>query len=529
MKYTIYKNALILLISVGFVFTACNDEWDSHYQEDIYDGAETSMMEYLEANSDLSTFTSLVKQTGYDDILNTSQVFTVWAPNNEALAGIDVNDELFVENLVKNHITRGRIGTSGISLDPIKMQSGKNIDFETNGGGYMFGDANLTQQNVPLNNGLIHKLDGYAPYLYNIKEYIGETEGFDSLKNYIFGKDVYEFDPVNSTELEINDEGQVVYDSVFVYTNELLSWIGEIYNEDSVYTAILPTNAAWNEAYDRIKPYFNLPDDLGSEEYSDEYTKNRIVENMTFMGEIDNPAQYDSIQSRAWYFTPSRVPNSYANTTIKRFFNVEELFANKEQVEMSNGLVYIADQMPFLDSVFFKKIQLEAEYSDYRENSNSEVFNRSSYGSDLDVSNDYYLYVEPISTSAKPSVTFMLNNILSATYDISCVFVPESIAGDTLETKVSFVLTYINSATGRVRRQRVTPEDNVVKAEGMTKMHALRWDFEWANVRNTYENMELPVQLEVINEVSDAEASDPDLKLTRRMRIDCIMLEPVTE
>nr|WP_321412360.1 fasciclin domain-containing protein [uncultured Carboxylicivirga sp.] len=522
MKYTIYKSAFLLVLSLGIAFVSCNDEWDKHYEEDTFDGADISMMEYLEANSDLSTFTSMVKSVGYDKVLQTSQSFTIWAPVNDALVDVDLTDETLVKHIVTNHIARGRVGTSGIVESLIKMQSGKNVGFEKSGDLFTFGHAELLQQNIPVNNGLSHVLNQYAPYLNNLKEYIGELEGLDSLKSYIYGNDQHIFNPAASTVIDIDEQGRRIYDSIFIDKNLILDAIGDLGNEDSVYTTIYPTNTAWIEAYNRIKPYFNFPDILGGEDYSEEMTKLFLVKDMVFRNKIENPSAYDSISS----------------TTDTKYYNPAELFANTEMLEASNGYAYITDLMPFSDTVsWFNKIQLEAEATATRDNSNSYPFIRTSYHSGLDISENTYLYVEPSSTNAKPSVTFSLDNILSAKYNIYCVFVPETIvATDTIKTKVSFVLTYINSTTGRVRRLRVTPSDNVVKAEGLTKMLVTQFDFEFTNYPyisyDEDDNVtieEFPVKLEVINEVTDAESSDADLKLTRNMRIDCIKLEPVLE
>lgn len=518
MKYTILKSALFLVLSFGVI--SCGDDWDNHYKDDAYEGADISMMEYLNNNSDLSTFVSMIESSGYDNLLETAQTFTVWAPSNAALEGIDLNDEQLVENIVKNHINRGRLATSGINTGLVKMQSGKNLEVENVGGTYTIGNAEVSEANIPLNDGLAHVLNGYAPYLNNLKEFIGSYEGLDSLKSYIEGYDDYEFDPVNSVVIDITEDGSRIYDSVFIYNNEVLDILdAELYTEDSVYTTIYPNNTAWIEAYDRVKPYHNFITELGGQEYSEYYSRLIVVRDMIFRGKIEEPAAYDSIIS----------------TTGNKFYNPSEIFANSDEVEASNGMMYVTDQMPYVDTVsWFKKINVEAEESSSRQNSNSNVYTRYSYHSDLNVSEDSYLYVEPTSTSADPSVTFSINNILSAKYNIYCVFVPESIVNtDTLKTKVTYVLTYINSESGRVRRLRVTPDDNEVKANGLTKMLVTEFDFEFANVPYYNEEEEttatLPVKLEVINDVSDAEANDPELKLTRNMRIDRIVLEPVFE
>ena len=81
----IFKNMLaaVAILATGVLFTACSD-WDDHYDagKAVEGTATSTIWENISSNANLSQFADLIRKTGYDDVLNTSQTFTVWAPLN---------------------------------------------------------------------------------------------------------------------------------------------------------------------------------------------------------------------------------------------------------------------------------------------------------------------------------------------------------------------------------------------------------------------------------------------------------------
>jgi uncharacterized surface protein with fasciclin (FAS1) repeats len=173
-----------LLIAVVTV-TSCRETWDEHYG--ISNGKKTdlNLFQYIESQSDLSKFTEMLKISGYDTIINMPQTYTVWAPVNSALADLDLTDTAAVVNVVKNHISRFSIPTSGIDTKIISMLSKKYLTFQKTDDGYTFSGKNLTEANTAAANGIVHKVAGYVAYTNNIWEFIGNTPGLDSLRNYM--------------------------------------------------------------------------------------------------------------------------------------------------------------------------------------------------------------------------------------------------------------------------------------------------------------------------------------------------------
>ncbi|MBN2698745.1 MAG: fasciclin domain-containing protein [Bacteroidales bacterium] len=500
----------VLLTGTLFIQT-CSDEWGRHYDEDTFNLPDKTLKEQIEEHSNLSLFSKMLQITGYDELLDASQSFTVWAPVNEALSGVDTTDTRLVLEIVRNHIARSRITTSGVESRSVRMLNGKYIRFERSASGFSFADHNVVEPDLPAMNGLVHVIDGYAPFLDNLWEYIGRTENLDSLRTYLDENNILDFDPVNSVEIGVNEDGQPIFDTVFVLTNPVLEKLGAIDSEDSIYTAILPDNSAWTEAYGRIVNYFNFPGDAGSTIRQRKLTQWTLVKDMLFHERLTEPATLDSV----------------VTTTGNVYYNPASLFPATGPVVLSNGLAYVIGQMPYADTVsWFREIRIEAEDSEGRVNTRSNIFPRTSFGSGLDVSDNRYILVDP--TSSEASVEFEIPNTLSATYNIYCVFVPGTIvnASDIIPTKVKFILTYIRRASGSTFIKRITPVDNVTSPDQMTKMLVEPFDFEYANIIDEdYDRV--AVKLEVINAVTTEEEQSGDFN--RIMRIDCIILEPVTE
>jgi hypothetical protein len=500
-----------ILIAASFLYFSCNEKWEEHYNEDNFDLPDYTLAQYIEEQSDLSIFNEMLKITGYDSLIGSSQTFTVWAPKNDALSGIDLSDTKTVLQVVQSHIARNKYSTINLEGKPIKMLSNKYLKLEQSSEGPVLAEVPIVLPNQPAKNGLLHFLDGYIPYQKNIWEYIGNAEGTDSLRDYLYGQTKKVFVAALSNEIGINDNGDPVYDSVFVNRNEVLSVIGDLDTEDSIYTMLLLKDNAWIDATSRIESYFNIPDIYGGAIRKKELTQLFAVKDLVFRSELENPSSLDSLKS----------------TTRTTFYNPASIFDNTQQTSLSNGLAYETDVFPYADTTaWFKEIRIEAEMTTNRNNSNSNIYSRIYGGDDYDISNKRYVLVDPTGTSdiALPSVEFTIPNTLSATYNIYCVFVPNSITdpNNNKPMNAKFVMNYIRTTGGRTSRNNFRPEVTVTDSTKITKLFIGQFDFEFANVVSL-DYPDVPVTLEVTSDVKMDETEE----FSREMRIDCIILEPV--
>lgn len=262
----INKFALTCTLGVllSLLIIGCNDDtWDNHYKSNDA-RLESSLMDVLSEDTDLTGFVSLLKQTGNDTVLAYSQAHTVWAPTNEALESLPdeiLNDEFALQKFVDNHIGRFSYNTSSV-YEPVfvKMLNNKYIEFKTEGGEFLFGDVSVIEKDMLANNGIVHKINDILAVNANIWGELNVRESeFPVMMDYLKQFNKIVFDEANSVVIGRNSLGQNVYDSIFVESNSYFDIIGELDSEERRYTTVGLTDEAYTAIYDDFKGYFFHP------------------------------------------------------------------------------------------------------------------------------------------------------------------------------------------------------------------------------------------------------------------------------
>lgn len=448
--------------------------------------AGQTLLENIRNNSQLSDFYDLLKQSGFDENLNTTHCYTVWAPVNgtfdkEAYQSLSKQDLL--KQLIKNHIAESMHRATGTVNERMLMLNEKKYDFEGTGGIYTFDGVAIdsAQCNLPNSNGVLHILKDQAVTWYpNLYEYLMDSllnkdEGIDILRHYYQINDTTYLDRNASIAGSIVDGMQTYVDSVMVTENELWGKLkAYVEREDSSYTFLMPTNKAWTEAYDTIKRYFNYIPNIVAEnaEGTAIYEINGNIEDVEFKRDeitTQHIANYLAYSNNDVYNKwVEGEPTVYGNDTLRttlgrKFSNPREILGQTiKTIKTSNGTGHIVDSLAFYRwETFAPELSISAANNQLLVKSGRSYVERVEKvdSSKVDVSEltgTYsYLVVTPTTTNGKPELDVLLPDVLSTTYDIYCIFVPENVDtrypdAVTLPNRVIFELSYCD-ANGKLQ------------------------------------------------------------------------------
>jgi hypothetical protein len=514
---------MMIILLTGF--TSCSKEWDDHYYSVVSEKSDLNLYEYISSQPNLTKFKQMLQLTGYDSILMQNHTYTVWAPDDQSLSGFDMTNQDMVLKTVKNHISHYTLSTSQIDEKVLTMLNGKLLNLVRTPDGFTLQGKKLTRANIAVKNGMIHVLEAYVPYVFNIWEYLFRAEGVDSVKNYINSLTKKVFDN------EASYLDGVLMDSVFVESNKVLSKLALLNVEDSSYTAVFPDNNAWNAAYNKVKPYFKTLDADGGSAAQEANTRWIMVRDLFFSGKKYLPLTNDTLFS------------TYGTALT----NGPQLIPGTSPVEMSNGVSYISSafNLKSVDS-WHKTIKVEAESTTGRVTGNYEAVSYSSIGTSFNVSKGNYLYLRDISTlsTSRLFASFQIPNTLSAKYNVYCVVVPTYISDttDVRPYKLRFSINY--EYVQGVKRDSVWfTETGTTKSYTAAKVFTsdpklitkipvvMNYAFPWANLSSTNTNRDLitgnKVRVGIRVENATTSTTAEKAKFNRNVRIDCIILEPV--
>jgi len=497
------------------LFSSCNEDWNKYYVTNQSGLQKENLYDLIRKDDALSKFKQLVEISGYSEILSASQTFTVWAPENGALGSIDLTDTALVRQTVANHISRFNYSTSTPAGQLVRMISGKVYCFSDDSG-ISFGGCRLITNDKQAKNGILHTINQAIVYTENIYEYINNQPNTSELFRFV---KAWEMERITG---EGDDQVRSFYNPLFL---DKIYGLGNLFSEDSIFTMLVPTNAAWNAAYDRISTYFNVYNK--NQDVADSIKKVQtslaILSDLIYRGKITEPGQYSSIVS-----TSGSIIN-----------NVENLFQGATLIPVSNGIVYLTDEIRYNNTETWNKaIPVECENQLGRTTGeNTIIYTRVVDENSIikDVSNKRYIEVQPKNTTAQPSVTFDIPDVLSGKYDIYAEFIPAIIEGENHQndsTKLNFTLRYL-ATDGSL--QTATSNNHLTSGREKSRIKIFEafafpvsdyYDRLWLMDKNNYiQNIVASTKLEIKTNVSVIEFNTN--RFTRKFRVDRIVFEPV--
>lgn len=335
-KHSYYILLFVLLAAIS----ACN-KWDDHNAA-IEGSLNQDLLTQIKENPDLSKFNEYLIKTGYDTVLSSARVLTVWAPTNAALAALDpavVNDAEQLKLLVGNHISILSNFTTEASPElRIRTLSKKNVVFTPTS----YGEAKIVSKNKYGSNGVLHVVDKAIIPKLNILEYLkSSTEA--SLQNEALSRLDYEVRDLTKSEVIGYDQvtGKPIYkEGLGIVTLNTYLNKNNIANEDSVYTYIVLTDAAFTAETNKLKPYFNTIDPV----ITDSLTQFNVIKDLAIKGRYDAnnlPGQLYSAKDSVVYMLDK-------GAIVKTY-------------EASNGVVYVMNKLDYNMVSKLQPVKIEGE------------------------------------------------------------------------------------------------------------------------------------------------------------------------
>jgi len=284
-----YKNivkhgALSLLIPLSALFVASCSELkdDDHYKmaDSVISNEELKIVDmtseqYLQSRSDLSQMNQLFTEEGiYKELDEKGQLSTMLVVTNDNYSRPEAD--------VLDYITRSHV--SDISISPANLEDGTrlmmwhgkyvnvsidSLGLEGNIVDHVLFNNGAVQEVVKTTTGYIYVISDMIVTPTSLKDYIDALpDDYSIFRDMVQASGGKEFDRANSKAVGINEQGNTVYDSVFIYTNTFFDNVNFDMNSESLTATMLlfsndVINAALDDAHRRLESWeLERPDSI---------------------------------------------------------------------------------------------------------------------------------------------------------------------------------------------------------------------------------------------------------------------------
>jgi uncharacterized surface protein with fasciclin (FAS1) repeats len=338
----IYKVKYSLIISTVLIIGlySCK-KWDEHTAV-VNPAATETIFEQISKRTNLNKFEEYLLKTGLDKELNSSKIYTVWAPTDDALNSLDpaiISDSARLRLFMSNHISTQAFYTTNVQTSVrVPLLNGKRATLTTT----KFDEASITEANFTARNGVLHIIDKAAPLLQNLWEFINSTSAQYAQNAFIVSQNFTGFDPSTAIIDSISSTtGLPIYKPGTGLTsrNRYNDQVYDLKNETKQYTYFLLNNAALKKEVDSLTTFYKTS--------TSDSTNN--LSNMSVVRDAIVEGEYSIEQLPA--------------TLVSKFGVVIPINKNAivETHRVSNGVVYIVNELNFLTKDKIQNLFVQGE------------------------------------------------------------------------------------------------------------------------------------------------------------------------
>lgn len=315
--HSFYKK--IALSALAMFAFSCSDPWDGRDSGNEAN-IDKNLVEAISSSGEFTEFSKALVATGYDKVLASSKVFTVFVPTNAAMSQVPasiLNDAVALKQFVSNHIALTSFSSVRDTDEvQIQMQSKKFLVFK---GKSTIDDATIVNADLFAANGIYHIIDKPLTPKLNIWQFIQSQSATSMMSTDLLSLkefNIYQADSVKKALSESVGAGYLS-DSL---TNSYLANVYNVNNEKNSYTLFLMQDGGYNQEVDKMKPYTIKSTTDSTTTYAKYFTVRDLVFNKKY--------------------EPSQLPT----TLISRFgveVTIDKTQIVGEPIRLSNGIVYI--------------------------------------------------------------------------------------------------------------------------------------------------------------------------------------------
>ncbi|MBQ7742533.1 MAG: hypothetical protein IJT90_06395 [Bacteroidaceae bacterium] len=516
----------------------------------------------------------------YGDLLKGTKALTVWAPKNgtyNAQYWLDKLDEaaeldaagdrvgaaeaykIVEKQFAQNHLSYFNYSGSYPETKRIALANGKYAVYDVEGNTIKTVPiATGEKKNIPSVNGTVHVLEGSIDYAFDLREIIDATPELSHMHDYIVKNDTLVFMENMSTEGSVV-EGKMQYvDSFFYENNKVMPSIAN--RADSLAAALYYTNDAWDQAIEHIKTFFQYKDAYS---YVDE--RGNVYTDSLRADSLQEAKAVEALFKNTYYSLYEQKGFDVENASVesvKNFFETadslvsteyyyrnhlyhqhapecNELTDHQTPIEASNGYAFILDNFNFkanrawqfdltyeIEGGYYLSSQYSKSLSTASPTGVRHAVSEGNRNPDVlgYVSEDAYQEFVPSSSAANPQVALKMSQVLSGTYDVYVVIVPENIT-DAFNTnpkanKFTATLTYDYDENGQPLTVTAEGPDKGTFVSDVTKVDSilLFQDFKFPTTYYQINNSQPMLTITSALKLADRKTCTPNLN------IDCILL-----
>lgn len=337
--YSMKKHTLNTLLTIGVLIGlgSCKNAMEEHLVITNADNT-INLAEKMSSESNLTLFNEYVKRTGYDQILASSQSYTVWAPTNTALASLDASitsDPVKLKDFVANHIALTTYAASKAITDTIKanLLNGKIALIA----GPNFEEAAIVGSGKFVKNGALYVIDKPVPTKLNVWDYLLSSTDAPLQTKFVSTLTAQVIDTAKATIIGYNTLGNPIFapNPPMVPRNIYWSAVADLRAENQQFTYFMLQDGGYNAEINKLTTYYST-----ESEYA-------VVRDLAVKG----------------IYTLDKLPDTLLSTRgVKIPINKSTIV---KSYKASNGIVHVVSALPFAlkDKVPVFKIEGENPFS----------------------------------------------------------------------------------------------------------------------------------------------------------------------